>query len=219
MIGVVTGVSPDRWVRAWRDRMPDVPLRIRAVADDAAGAALVDGAQLDGADLVLARLPLTGVDADDLHVIPLWEETQVVVAAKDHPIGVFDVLTLADIADEELYPGWDDATLDIVAAGHGIARMPQAVLRATGRRDLVGRPLSDAEPTRIGVAWRRASDGPLIDEFVGIVRGRTTNSSRGAATPPEQSTPAQKATAPTARRSKTPRGPRTSGGRASGRRR
>ncbi|MDQ1512693.1 MAG: hypothetical protein QOC59_535, partial [Microbacteriaceae bacterium] len=165
VIGVVAGVTPDKWVRTWRERMPDVPLRVEPITDAEAGPAL-----LETADLVLARLPVEGVDPDDLHVIPLWDETPMVVAAKDHPVKAFDSVTLADIADEELYPGWDDATLDIVAAGHGIARMPQSVLRATGRRDVVGRPISDAEPTRIGLMWRKASGGPLVDEFIGIVR-------------------------------------------------
>jgi DNA-binding transcriptional LysR family regulator len=179
VIGVVTGVTPDKWVRTWHDRMPDVPLRIAAITDEQAGQAL--GETLD---MAFARLPIDGVEAAELHVIPLWDETPVVVAAKDHPIKVFDTVTLADIADEELHPGWDEATLDIVAAGHGVARMPQAVLRATGRRDVVGRPITDAEPTRVGLVWRRSTEGPLVDEFIGIVRGRTANSSRGSAEAP-----------------------------------
>ena len=179
VIGVVTGVMPDKWLRTWHDRLPDAPLRIEAITDEEAGRALGDRL-----DMALARLPIDGVDAADLHVIPLWDETPVVVAAKDHPVKVFDTVTLADLADEELYPGWDDATLDIVAAGHGIAQMPQAVLRATGRRDVVGRPITDAEPSKVGLVWRRTTQGPLIDEFIGIVRGRTANSSRGSAEPP-----------------------------------
>ena len=184
VIGVVAGVTPDKWVRTWRDRLPDAPLRVEAVADEQAGPAL--GETLD---MVLARLPIEGVDPTELHVIPLWDETPVVVAAKDHPIKVFDTVTLADLADEELHPGWDDATLDIVAAGHGVARMPQAVLRATGRRDVVGRPITDAEPTRVGLVWRRTTEGPLVDEFIGIVRGRTANSSRGSAEPAPEPKP------------------------------
>jgi DNA-binding transcriptional LysR family regulator len=218
VVGVVTGVTPDKWLRTWRDRMPGVPLQVLALTDDE-----VAGALLHRADLVLARIPVDGLDADTLHVIPLWDETPVVVAAKDHPIRAFDTLTLAEIADEELYPGWDAATLDIVAAGHGVARMPQAVLRATGRRDVVGRPLTDAEPTRVGLIWPRASGGPLVEEFVGIVRGRTANSSRGTETPPAEPEPTKKpkgpAQPPPKGRSKTPRSPRKNNGRASGRRR
>jgi DNA-binding transcriptional LysR family regulator len=177
-IGVVPGVSADKWIRIWRDRMRNVPLEVVPLSGEDAAGALGETA-----DMVFARLPLPEA-GDDLHVIPLWTETPVVVAAKDHPIKVFDSVTVADLEDEDDYPGWDDATLDIVAAGHGIARMPQSVFRATGRRDLVAREVSDAEPTRVALVWRAASDGPLIEEFIGIVRGRTANSSRGAGSSP-----------------------------------
>ena len=174
MIGVVAGVTPDRWVRVWHDRLPDVPLRIDAVDDPAAA--------LQGEVVMLfARLPVAGIAADDLHVIRLWEETTVVVAAKGHPVKVFDSVTEADLVDEELYPGWGEEVIDIVAAGHGVARMPQSVFRATGRRDVVARPISDAEPTQVGLVWLRSTGGELVDEFIGIVRGRTANSSRGDA--------------------------------------
>ncbi|BDZ47436.1 LysR family transcriptional regulator substrate-binding protein [Naasia aerilata] len=208
-IGVVTGVSADKWIRVWRERMPDVPLSVLAVEEGAALEALADSA-----DMVFARLPVPS-DDDELSVIPLWSETPMVVAAKDHPVKVFDTVTVADLADEELYDGWDDATLDIVAAGHGVARMPQSVFRATGRRDVVAREITDAEPTRVGLVWR--TSGPLIDEFIGIVRGRTANSSRGAAPEPDEGPPlrAAKAAAPRAAAKKpTPpqkRYPRTSG--------
>jgi DNA-binding transcriptional LysR family regulator len=179
VIGVVTGVTPDRWVRAWRDRMRDVPLEVVAVEHPA-------DALRSGIRMVFARMPVDGISADDVHVIPLWEETPVVVVAKDHPVKVFDEVAEADLVDEQLHDGWDEGVLDIVAAGHGIARMPQSVFRATGRRDLVARPVSDAPPSRIGLVWLRSEAGPLVDEFVGIVRGRTANSSRAeAAAAPE----------------------------------
>jgi DNA-binding transcriptional LysR family regulator len=187
VIGVVAGVTPDRWVRVWADRMVDVPLRIVPVEH-------VAEALRSGIDMVFARLPVPDIGDDELHVIPLWEETPVVVAAKSHPVKVFDTVTEADIADEEVYPGWDDAVIDIVAAGHGIARMPQSVFRSTGRRDVVARPVSDAEPSRVALVWLRAGGGPLVDEFIGIVRGRTANSSRGDLAPaaPPKAKPAAK---------------------------
>lgn len=177
VIGVVTGVTPDRWVRVWRERMPDVPLEIAAVDDVAA-------ALRSRVRMVFARLPVDGMDASEVHVIPLWEETPMVVAAKDHPVKVFDAVTEADIAEEQLHPGWEDDVLDIVAAGHGVARMPQSVFRATGRRDLVARPVSDAPPSRVGLVWLRDDADPFVAEFIGIVRGRTANSSRGEAAEP-----------------------------------
>ena len=209
VVGVVPGVTPDTWVRTWRDRMGAAQLRIEPIGDAEAGPALTrtDATRLD---LVFARLPLTGIDPGDVHVIPLWQETPLAVAAKDHPIRVFDAVTLAELAGETHYPGWDDATLDIVAAGHGFARMPQSVLRSTGRRDLIGRPISDAEPTRIALVWKRSSEDPLVEEFVGIVRGRTSNSSRGAPTPPAAvAKAAPKAAAKPSGAAKHPAAPRT----------
>ena len=182
-VGVVPGVSADKWARIWHERLPEVPLLVVQLPEDEAGPAL-----LHRVDMVFARLPVP--DEADLHVIPLWDEVPVVVAAKDHPIRVFDSVTLAELADEELHPGVDEATLDLVAAGHGIAQMPQSVYRAAGRRDLVAREISDAPRTRIALVWPRRRTGPLIDEFVGIVRGRTANSSRGGGAPPEPSKPA-----------------------------
>ena len=180
VIGVVTGVTPDRWVRVWRERLPEVPLQVVPVED-------VAGALGSDVSMVFARLPLEGLRPDQVHTIALWEETPVVVAAKDHVVKAFDEVTEADLADEQLSPGWDDAVLDIVAEGHGIARMPQSVFRATGRRDVIARPISDAPTTRIALVWLRDEGGPLVDEFIGVVRGRTANSSRGdaAAVPPE----------------------------------
>jgi DNA-binding transcriptional LysR family regulator len=202
-VGVVPGVSADKWARIWRERLPDVPLTVVQVAEDAAVPAL-EGT----VDLVFARLPVP--EDRELHVIPLWEEVPVVVAAKDHPLKVFESVALAELGDEELHPGADEATLDIVAAGHGIARMPQSVFRATGRRDLVAREITDAPRTRIALAWPAARTGPLIDEFIGIVRGRTANSSRGAAPPPPPP--------PAPKRARTARPAKRTGGRGKGRR-
>lgn len=186
-VGVVVGVTPDKWLRVWRDRMPDLPLRVEPVEDPAA-------ALRAGIDLVFARLPHQ-VEAA-VHVIPLWEEMPVVVAAKNHPVKVFESVTLADLADEEHYSGWDEGVLDIVAAGHGVVVMPQSVYRATGRRDLVARPVTDAEPTRIALVWLRSTSAPEIDEFIGVVRGRTANSSRGSAEPAPPQTPRLKVQKP-----------------------
>jgi DNA-binding transcriptional LysR family regulator len=200
VIGVVAGVTPDRWVRVWRDRMPDVPMQVVPVED-------VMAALGGDVRMVFARVP---VGTDDVHVIPLWEETPVVVVAKDHPVKLFDAVTEADLEQEELYPGWGDDVLDIVAAGHGIARMPQSVFRASGRRDIVARPVSDAAPSRVGLVWLRDEGGPLVDEFIGIVRGRTANSSRGG-TEPSPPAPAKKAKVPPAK-AKQDRKPRKPSG-------
>ena len=47
------------------------------------------------------------------------------------------------------------------------------------RRDVVVRPVLDLSPTRIGLAWRIDDDDPRLEDFIGVVRGRTARSSRG----------------------------------------
>lgn len=175
-VAFVPGVTPARWSRVWAERMPDVELWLTPIAEADAATVLRGAVGSPTADMVFARLP---IDDEGLSVIPLWEETPVAVAAKDHPLKVVDAVTLAELADEDTVEGSDEAALDLVAAGAGIARMPQAVFRGHNRRDLVARPISDAEPTRIALVWPSGPQRDEVDEFIGIVRGRTAASSRG----------------------------------------
>jgi DNA-binding transcriptional LysR family regulator len=71
-----------------------------------------------------------------------------------------------------------EAAIELVAANVGVAVMPQSVARAHSRKDVVARPLVDGVETRISLVWPTAGAHPLVDEFIGIVRGRTANSSR-----------------------------------------
>jgi len=56
--------------------------------------------------------------------------------------------------------------------------MPQSVARALSRKDVVARPLLGAPDTAISLVWPIEGAHPLSDELIGIVRGRTANSSR-----------------------------------------
>ena len=171
VVAFVPGVTPGKWERIWRERMPRSVLEVRPLPQDAALAALRDGR----AHMALLR----DVTADDeLHAIPLYREQPVVVAPKDHPVAAFDELALADLDGETVLPGQGADTVELVAANVGLAVMPMSVARAHSRRDVVARPLTDAADTGISLAWPRASDDPRIDTFIGIVRGRTANSSR-----------------------------------------
>jgi len=188
-VGFVPGVTVTKWRRIWADRFRRIDLAVIEVAQSAQRSALDDGQ----VDMCFVRLPL----ADDaLHVIPLYEEVPVVVVAKDHPISLFDEVTLGDLSDENILDGADtDVAIDLVAGAAGVLLVPHSIARSHSRRDLVYRPISDATPTQIGLAWLTGNPHEMIEEFIGIVRGRTVNSSRSprpAATAP--------ATPPTARR-------------------
>lgn len=174
-IGFVPGVTVSKWERIWRERFPDIPLELIPVAAADQLAALRTGR----VDMCFVRLP---IDREGLSVIPLYHEVAVVVVPKEHPISLFTEVTTADLADEPMQDAddLDDAamTIELVAAGVGAAVVPHSIARLHARRDVVYRPVSDAAPTRIALAWPAAATSETVEEFVGVVRGRSERSSR-----------------------------------------
>lgn len=170
----VEGATPQKWIRIWRERMR-APIEFELVDE----ATQQDSIRAGTADLGLVRLP---IDRTGMHCIPLYEETAVVALPRDHPGAEFDALTLTDLAGESTIDttnlSWEDV-IEVVASGAGIASMPQSIARLHHRRDVVAVPLTDVPPTTIGLAWLEEHQSENIDAFIGIVRGRTANSSRG----------------------------------------
>lgn len=204
-IAFVAGVTLTRWTSAWAERQRRIPLAFIATEIANQTTALRAGS----ADVSFVRLP---IDGDGLSVIPLYTETPVVVLPKDHPLADFDSVTLSELHAEDrleasLSP--EDA-VELVAAGGGIVILPQSIARLHARKDVVARAVTDAEPTRIAIAWVESNTTPQVEEFVGIVRGRTAASSRAVPTPktekPRKETP-KKATRPGVQRQR-PRKPR-----------
>jgi DNA-binding transcriptional LysR family regulator len=181
-LAYVRGVTPAQWARIWQERMRRVPLELILVDEPEQERALRGGS----ADMAFVRLP---IDREGLHAIPLYAELPVVMVPKDHVIAAADQVTAAEVAHlgDPVHP-FDphvEDTLALVAAGVGSIVLPQSVARLHSRRDLVARSVTDAEPTRIALAWlsdpappRTESEQHRIDTFIGIVRGRTANSSR-----------------------------------------
>jgi DNA-binding transcriptional LysR family regulator len=183
----VAGVTPGKWIRRWEERMPGVPLSSFMSDDGAQLSVLSDGS----ADLSFVRLP---VEREGLNVIPLYEEQPVVVAPKGHEISVFEEVALADLAAEAFLDvaelGGPQAALQVVASGAGLVILPMSVARHFNVKDTVARKLTGAPTTQIALAWpsegaREAAGQPkdgardeVIEEFIGIVRGRTAQSSR-----------------------------------------
>lgn len=178
-VAFVPGVTPTKWERIWRERRPRGRLDLMPLNQDAALAALKDGT----AHMALLR----DVAADDdRHAIPLYREAAVVVAPKDSLVASLDGLSLDELTglDDvtvlpvDLLSGDAEDAVALVAANVGVAVMPQSVARARSRKDVVARPLRDAPDTGISLVWPIVGAHPLSEEFIGIVRGRTANSSR-----------------------------------------
>src|SRR5665647_1546446 len=196
-IGFAAGVTPTKWTRIWADRRPDVPLEVFRTEPAEQDAVLRDGR----ASVSLVRLP---IDQTGLSVIGLYNEIPVVVAAKDHALGSAETVTVAELADEHLLqdpdavPEWRDIATEVregtrralpdmqdlddvmeqVAAGVGIAILPHSLARLHSRKDVISVPVHGVAETRIALAWLSAETTEDIEEFVGIVRGRTKGSSR-----------------------------------------
>lgn len=187
VVAFVVGVTPGKWAKVWGERLPRHPLALRPMGQAEALAALESGA----ADVALLRLPVP----EEMSAIPLYTETAVVVAPRDHPLEAFEAVAMSDLAGETLLGGGNGqpgdtlltangdtdwaASVELVAANVGVAVMPQSVARALSRRDVIARPLTDGPDTRIALAWVTAHTTPQVEQFIGIVRGRTANSSRG----------------------------------------
>ncbi|MFJ3581846.1 LysR substrate-binding domain-containing protein [Streptomyces sp. NPDC090127] len=205
-LAYVPGVTPTKWVRIWHERLPDVPLTLVQVEAADAFALLRDG----GVDAGFVRLP---VDGEDLSAIPLYNETTVVVVPKDHVVAAVEEISPEDLADEiVLHPlddtlGWErppglpalerpattaDA-IELVAAGVGLLVVPQSLARLHHRKDLTYRTLSDTPESRVALSWPQDRTTDLVEQFIGIVRGRTVNSTRGR--PPTPPQPKDKAKA------------------------
>ncbi|WP_308166462.1 LysR family substrate-binding domain-containing protein [Actinomadura sp. NEAU-AAG7] len=191
-LAYVPGVTPGKWAGVWAERVREVPLRLMQMPAAEVVPVLRDG----GVDAAFVRLP---VDRAALHVIPLYLETTVVVVPKDHAVAAVEEVELADLADEDVFEPlddvltWDDRpgqpaftrpentadAIGLVASGAGVLLLPQSLARLHHRRDLTYRTVTDAPQSQIGLAWLEAVTTDLMEELIGIVRGRTPNSSRG----------------------------------------
>lgn len=175
-VGLVVGVTPDKWVRRWRQRRPHDPLDLVLLTEDEQLEAVLTG-RVDMAFVREAHKPL------GLHLIPLYEEVPVVVVGVEHPVAAYDEIPVADLTDEIRLD--QDPTLSTsesvqtVAAGTGVVVLPLSVARAHHRKDVVAVPVGGLPTTAIGLAWRTDNDDVRVEAFIGIVRGRTEQSSRG----------------------------------------
>ncbi|HEY0643548.1 MAG TPA: LysR family substrate-binding domain-containing protein [Nocardioides sp.] len=187
-IGFVTGATPDKWARHWRDRRRE-PLELVPVTE----AEQLDGIRDGSRDMALVRLP---VDQEGLHCVRLYEELQVAVASREHVLAAADEeVTTADLVDEQLVrphaSGWrpeaaqlewpemtEQEAIETVAAGTGVVILPMSIARLHQRKDLVSRVVSDLDPTTIALVWRTERDDEVTQAFVGVTKGRTARSSR-----------------------------------------
>ena len=191
-LGAIPGATPGKWIDTWNERMPRTALELVPLATDDQRRALLDG----DVDAALVRLP---IDKDGLHVIPLYDEVPVVVCARDSHLTAAEELDAADLEGEVLIVPLDDVlgvtipgtvrpafaapadtseAIATAATGVGIVVVPMSLARLHHRKDIEYRPLRGGPASTVALAWVSDRTTAEVDAFVGIVRGRTANSSR-----------------------------------------
>ncbi|MET9633072.1 LysR family substrate-binding domain-containing protein [Lentzea sp. NPDC006480] len=217
-LAFVPGVTPGKWARVWQERLPETELTLVQVTNADAGPKVRAGE----ADAALLRLP---GDREDLHAIPLYTEVTVVVFPKDHEFAAADELSLEDLKPHVLWQPLDDPldwdampgqppverpqttadAIELVAAGVGLLVVPQSLARLHHRKDLKYVPLSDAPQSRVALAFPIRDENPeLVEHMIGIVRGRTVNSTRGPEPVKKQAPKQQQRRGPAPQQKKQP---------------
>ena len=180
-IGFVTGTAPGKWFDRFAERTghgePVTGESPDPLADLIAGRV----------DLALVRLPDTRIDGT-FHLVRLYDEEPGIAVPRESELTVVDALGEEDIVDQTVFyaPGPDGVVdvravgeaVDIVATGVGVALAPRPLLRRLGSRRTANRGYRDGIPTTVGLVWRVSDDCPVIQDFVGIAKGRTRASSR-----------------------------------------
>ena len=191
-LGAIPGATPGKWIDTWNERMPRTALELVPLAVADQRRALIEGE----VDAALVRLP---IDKGGLNVIPLYDEVPVVVCARDSHLTAAEELDAADLRGEVLIVPQDDVlgveipgtlapafdapadtaeAIATVAAGVGIVVVPMSLARLHHRKDTDHRPLQGGPVSTVALAWPSDRTTAEVETFVGIVRGRTANSSR-----------------------------------------
>ncbi|GIT82023.1 LysR family transcriptional regulator [Leifsonia sp. LS1] len=201
------GVNVGKWTREFERRHPEAELVVAPSADPLAALAAGD------ADMAFVR------DAeadDDRHLIPLYAEDVVLVMHHEHLLTLEEKLHRADLDGEPRIDGEpSEAAMRRIAEGEGIALWPASIAKSLRRKDVVAVRLEDGDESAVALTWPREGQHPLVDEFIGIVRGRTAHSSRNPEVA-EQQAAAAKQTAPKRSTARQP-GAKRAGGSASAR--
>ena len=123
-----------------------------------------------------------------MHVVRLYDEQPGIALPVDHTLTLLEQVGETDIVGELIhYQGSSDIPairehLGVVAAGVGVVIAPRPVLKLLSGKKIVHREYRNpAYPsTTIALVWRKTDDSEAIQDFVGIAKGRTPQSTRGS---------------------------------------
>jgi hypothetical protein len=212
-LAYVPGATPGKWASVWHERLPDVRLELVQLEAADVGPALEGGK----ADAAIGRLPVdkdvfSAIPLyEETSVVCFSRDHLLAALAED------EAVSSADIAEDPVWVPADDVlfaahpvpgtvpadpygnvltpletTADVVAtvaANVGVAVLPMSLARLHRRKDVTYRPLLDGPTAPVGLVWPIDRTTDLVEELIGIVRGRTVNSSRGRGGPSSRPAP------------------------------
>lgn len=179
-----------------RKDVPDNPFAHMSIVRPDRELASTDGEKYHSIRLY-EELPVVILPVD--HILTVLDEVPVEELAEE-----FLLQPASDIpAYEEVSRAWrenagrivpegltDKETIELVAAGVGLYIVPMSIARFYHRKDLTYRPVAGLDTYPVHLVWPRAPKGEprseeleaLLQDFIGIVRGRTATSDRGSET-------------------------------------
>lgn len=143
-----------------------------------------------------------GLDPDDIHLVRLYEEAPVVVVSKEHLLAAWTEddgeVSNSDVEGETFWDPADYASepvtdpldapehvgagermaIQLAATGSGYTILPASVARMFGQKDVLVLPTDMHPGWEVGLAWRKAADSDLIQDFIGVTKGRRPRSHR-----------------------------------------
>lgn len=197
LIAYAKGTAPGKWFDRFNERTAHSPLETFESRDPfpLLADAPADAQGRPRPQLALVRLPDRRID-ERFHLVRLYTEQPGVAVPKDSELTLLDTITAEDIEDEHLnyQPNEHNevdvvAVLDalqVVAANVGVVLAPRPLLRVINNKATAHRDYTDGRETDIALVWLKELDNEVIQDFVGIAKGRTPNTSR-------QSTPKRSA--------------------------
>lgn len=142
------------------------------------------------------------LDPDAIHLVRLYHENPVVLVSKDHLLAAWthedgDV-GANELADETFWDPTEYAgrpvadplespdqvgagermAIQLAATGSGYTLLPASVARMFGQKDVIVQPTNIHPGWDVGLAWRKAADSDLIQDFIGVTKGRRPTSHR-----------------------------------------
>ncbi|XPP27737.1 MAG: LysR substrate-binding domain-containing protein [Leucobacter sp.] len=205
-LGFARGTAPSKWAKRWSRAVPSQPLELLPLT--VSGTPDPNGPRPDVLlERVApgARPAGNGVEPPTRHAVRLYTEAVALVVPADHELAEQeavdrDALALVTLlAHPDHAAAWPDpepwadpawaprdaaAALESVATGLGAILLPLPLARhLSSKRAHAVLPVVDEAPlagTEIWVSWAAERDAADVQQLVGIMRGRTARSERGA---------------------------------------